>query len=419
MQKACLGMYNIAENELKNVQAMAHDAIKRKAAFGRPVKISRTRADLAEPSTWAVSDLHELARVMKGLEKDIAELTEMKAQRLKSIRELESSLLRATMRKEEIIRFNKASTDAEFTKLLKSRTLGPEHLETQTQLRRSIRVIRDRVQTLEEHLQAAKKRLNQYKVGKPTVRAPSLDTINRTYRNIDLAVSQQAHDIAQLTTRVSKLKIDESRRKSASPAKGKGERRMPEDSIFAPDGRNKSTPPRDVTPNVAATTAAALNAERAAQRLKRALLKVRTEPLLNTQAAAAVSVPVDFKTPHKSGSTSDPSSSSTSVLNLDNISFPAISQSATSQTLSWSLPPFETPSTPSPSPSSETPYARHRTNSGNKYHQKAVALKKSPAVVSTPAAVATSPTPATSFDWGPLPGVKPKSTISIFDVGKS
>lgn len=44
------------------------------------------------------------------------------------------------MRKEEIVRFSKANSDAEFAKMLKTRTLGPEHLETQTQLRRGIRV---------------------------------------------------------------------------------------------------------------------------------------------------------------------------------------------------------------------------------------------------------------------------------------
>lgn len=46
----------------------------------------------------------------------------------------------AGTRKEEIARFNKARTDDGFAKMLKARTLGPEHLETQTQLRRDIRV---------------------------------------------------------------------------------------------------------------------------------------------------------------------------------------------------------------------------------------------------------------------------------------
>lgn len=91
------------------------------------------------------------------------------------------------MRKEEIARFSKASTDTELARILKARTLSPEHLETQSQLRREIRVsrgiiaedivgflsfiqvIRDRIQKLEDHLQASKKRLNQIKSGKPAV----------------------------------------------------------------------------------------------------------------------------------------------------------------------------------------------------------------------------------------------------------
>ena len=46
----------------------------------------------------------------------------------------------ARARSEEIARFNKAKTDEEFAKMLKSRTLGPEHSETQAQLRKATRV---------------------------------------------------------------------------------------------------------------------------------------------------------------------------------------------------------------------------------------------------------------------------------------
>jgi len=46
----------------------------------------------------------------------------------------------AGTRREEIARFNKAKDDKEFAKMLKARTLGPEHSETQTQLRKSVRV---------------------------------------------------------------------------------------------------------------------------------------------------------------------------------------------------------------------------------------------------------------------------------------
>lgn len=71
--------------------------------------------------------------------------------------------------------------------MLKSRTLGPEHLENQTQLRRSIRVgslasqfdkmilsfwkaLRDRIQKMEAHLQASKRKLAEAISGKPSLR---------------------------------------------------------------------------------------------------------------------------------------------------------------------------------------------------------------------------------------------------------
>ncbi len=45
-----------------------------------------------------------------------------------------------TTRKEEIERFSKASKDTDFARMLKARILNPDHLETQSQLRREIRV---------------------------------------------------------------------------------------------------------------------------------------------------------------------------------------------------------------------------------------------------------------------------------------
>jgi nucleoporin NUP159 len=66
--------------------------------------------------------------------------------------------------------------------MLRTRNLGPEHLEKQTRLRKQVRVgvcvscqftlshvpqsIRDRVEKLESHLQAAKKKLEREKSGK-------------------------------------------------------------------------------------------------------------------------------------------------------------------------------------------------------------------------------------------------------------
>jgi len=88
----------------------------------------------------------------------------------------------AFTRKEEVARFGKAINNPDFARMLRTRNLGPEHLEKQTRLRKQVRVrgcvlcqftpphvlqiIRDRVEKLESHLQAAKKKLEREKSGK-------------------------------------------------------------------------------------------------------------------------------------------------------------------------------------------------------------------------------------------------------------
>ncbi len=148
--------------------------------------------------------------------------------------------------------------------------------------------------------------------------------------------------------------------------------------------RDLARRPLDVTPHVASTTAAALNAEQAAHRLKEALLTVRTEPLLNKQAANARPALRVFDTPQKpdadlgsSGGGLNGGSFSTPLpLPLPNVS------DSTGRGVS---PPLGRRSTP------------------QKHHSKSVPLKCTPTAGTT-----TKP----AFDWGPLPGIKPMTTIS-------
>jgi nucleoporin NUP159 len=174
----------------------------------------------------------------------------------------------------------------------------------------------------------------------------------------------------------------------------------------------KSSPSKrasEVTPSVAATTAAALNAERAAQKLKSALLRARKEPLLNKQAEQAPVPPSDLDLMAKHESIEPPKEFvlGSSLFN---------STSGMPQTPQWSLPLLPKP--PSPPSSSHIHHytSRHRES---KLHQRAPPLKKS----SGPSDLATSPPPAgftsppANFTWGPLPSIAPKTTLS-HDVRK-
>jgi nucleoporin NUP159 len=261
--------------------------------------------------------------------------------------------------------------------------------------------MRDRIQRLEDHLLASKKKLNEMKTGKPHFRPPSLDTINRTYRNIEAAIEEEASDIALLSSRVSKLDLSGSVGRHSS----RRDRRLPD--------RDASKRPFNVTPSVAITTAAALNAERSAQKLKSALLRVRREPLLNSTAVHVpqVTVPTAFDSPSRSAAAqAAPGPLPATPTPMASSGFFPVTPSGTGSTQapatpSWSLPPFELPAD-GDSPSSGSSLRQRST--GSKHHAKPVQLRKNPSPA--PAAAAQP-----SFDWGPLPTFTPRTTL-VADV---
>jgi len=236
------------------------------------------------------------------------------------------------------------------------------------QLRKYIRLAHDRVQKLETSLQEKKKRLAESISGKPSFKAPSLDTINRSYQNIDRIIRERGDQVSDLTARISKLNVKDV---ANSPRR---------DSRLRD---SKSGRPYNVTPDVAVTTAAALNAERSAQRLKKALLAVRKEPLLNTKAASTSNTPL-LMTPQKSSN--QPSA------------FPALlppspTSSSSAAMLDWtSLPEDNFNPNASPLPQS-------RRGGGSQRKHPSVPLKRS----TGPSETSTATSIAPSFDWGPLP----------------
>lgn len=212
------------------------------------------------------------------------------------------------------------------------------------------------------------------------VRAPSLDTINRTFRNIELTIEQQRNEVARLASRVSQLSI---RDKVPPPSVG-GHRRQAGEHLRS----------FTVTPNVAATTAAALNAERSARRLKNALLRVRKEPLLNVKASTAPTAPVDFsdKADEHAGSLGD----FERILEMKYEDLPTFKDRA-----SWDIPPDNF----SPTGSSTLSAGFRGSNKVKKRDQ--VAQRNSPGPTSSISPAQFTPA---GFEWGPLPNFNLKTS---------
>ncbi|KAF8150734.1 hypothetical protein B0H34DRAFT_801662 [Crassisporium funariophilum] len=393
MQKECMYLVNTTNKELEEIGRMAGPAKKKLLECSYSFGGSRNKADLADPSKWNLVDMKQFGHVLQQYQGDLEYLSAQRDTTKQALREIQSNMLKAGTRREEIARFNKAKNDEEFARMLRVRTLGPEHSETQTQLRKNIRTIRDRVQKLETHLQEKKKKLAQSTSGKPGFRAPSLDTINRTYRNIDIAIQQQGDEISRLAGRISKLNVKDINESPSSPR----------DSRLPDAGARR---PFNVTPNVAVTTAAALNAERSAQRLKRALLAVRKEPLLNIKAAVAPKAPLAFKTPQKPSTSTSGFAFQTTPWTGSLFGPPELAEPTSLP--DWTLP--EDNFNPN-----ATPLPQGRRGGKEQRKHPSVPLKRSGGLPAT----APMPSPAApSFDWGPLPSF-PASGASSATLPKS
>lgn len=209
-----------------------------------------------------------------------------------------------------------------------------------------------------------------------------MDTINRTYRNIDIAVNYQAEQVALLTTRLKKLKVSSNKQLSHLSTR---------DSRL-PDAKRPYKPPQSVINS--ATNA--LNGEIAAQKLKQALPSVRQQPLLNTQAVTAPAPPIVFTTPKKLIVKAEPQTPN----------------------LGFDIPPFPPSDAWKPAAFAESqlnesgPQRRLAKNS----YSSNIKLKRTP--VSSPSPPSSSQSPPVSFDWGPLPVIAPKKGLP-FGFAKS
>ncbi|KAF5326909.1 hypothetical protein D9619_004355 [Psilocybe cf. subviscida] len=421
MQLACRSIVINLEQDLLELKKMMVPFAARINSLSEPRPGGTTIAVLSRPENWSLDNVKLFGEVLLQYSEELDLLETERESYEKETRDVQNSLVKVGMKKEEVSRFMKAKNDKEFAKMLKSRALGPEHSEMQARLRKSIRMMRDRVQKLETRLVESKKKLAEANSCKPSFKPPTIDTINRTYRNIEIALEQQSDEVSRLANRISHLKVDESGAPVAPST--------PARSGSAPrEGTPQSQQrPYNISTSVAETTAAALNGERSAARLKKVLLRVRKEPLLNTQALDAPPPPLAYDSPRKP---------STSVFGAS-----AFDSSAFGKPFDYPTPPLNGVEAPlgdtlldsssdlnkildfsnlpdedefHPTDLSESSGRR----AGRSRSHKLVNPKKGvPFVPKTPQEQSSPPPPST-FNWGPLPKFGASSSPPIATPAK-
>ncbi|KAJ1307666.1 hypothetical protein OPQ81_001759 [Rhizoctonia solani] len=240
-----------------------------RANIPAPVTVQKTE----DPSKWGLGDLAALKQVTGLVTKEVEGLKGLNKDFIAQMTELQPGAEKVQAKRNEIARYLKAKKDPKYTRLLKSRTSSPEHIENQTKLRKTLQIVRERTRQLEDFMATQRSRIQKQKEGRREFKVPSIDTINRTMRNINSALAQKSEEITDLTARVDRLKLKAPRRKAS----------LNMGPLALPPAENEK---------IKLASAAALNMERSSIRLKNALLQARTETPLNTTAVGA---PVEEK----------------------------------------------------------------------------------------------------------------------------
>lgn len=161
----------------------------------------------------------------------------------------------------------RSARDPAFGRTLRVAKLGPEQAEAQTRIRRQRQAALDQLNALEAQIARLREHVLQATYGRTSFKAPTLDAIHRSVRNMSALVRERHQQLDSLAARLEALRRS------------------------TPSARAESTPPPASTPRVPddraiAAASSALNAELAGQRLRTALLAARSRPLLTTPVVA-------------------------------------------------------------------------------------------------------------------------------------
>ena len=171
---------------------------------------------LHDKTQWSLGDLDLMKKLSIELEADTIEIKDSSLLQKRKVVELQSLLLKSETKKDEISRFIRARKDPEFARIVKVRQLGPEHIENQQKLRKSMQSINDGLMKVEDQLNSLKAKVISSKSGKGSFKVPSIDSINRSTRALGIAINDKNETLDELIEKVEKMKLSQNKSRSIS-----------------------------------------------------------------------------------------------------------------------------------------------------------------------------------------------------------
>ncbi|SCV74539.1 BQ2448_7568 [Microbotryum intermedium] len=284
LAKAYLRMHTDFEIVARNT-VILRDFVK---AIGKPCQIGASPSEVAEdldPRYWSLGDLSKLQRVLVDVQPGVGKLVEEAKKQKTQVAKLQALMLKAETKNEEAARFIRAKDDPVFAKMVRVRQLGPEQLENQKRLRLAMTTTKATLEQVEDHVSVLREKLIESRLGRTSFKAPSLDSVNRTVRNISSAVAEKTFELDELTLRLELMRVQPASTSSLSRSARARSASITESSMntssllrASPGASVKalSSPGTNhLRPDDLATAQGALRAERSCAILKRAVLNVQ------------------------------------------------------------------------------------------------------------------------------------------------
>ncbi|EMR09468.1 hypothetical protein PNEG_02410 [Pneumocystis murina B123] len=192
---------NIIQENLERLSLFIEDQKENNSVENDSVCIFRRHIE-----EWKLEEIPRMGKMIFDLLNDISNFQKIEDTNLDIIKSLKKTFIKLEAKHIEVSRFIRARTDHEFTRMIKVRQLGSEHLENQIKLRKICQNVENYLWKAEEGFALYKAKLAGKTNG--NIKLPSLESIKKVLGKINSLIQQSMNETNNLEFEFKRLKTD-------------------------------------------------------------------------------------------------------------------------------------------------------------------------------------------------------------------